>query len=83
MSTTLLENGMVECYFKELDIKFIVEDRNKALLIGIALGYYKEKLQKNFNKKREKFMKLWIFFVVLFFFTLLIMLNSVVDVQII
>lgn len=48
MRTTLLENGMVECYFKELDIRFIAEDRNKALLIGIALGYYKEKLQKNF-----------------------------------
>lgn len=46
MSTKKLSNGMVECYFKELDVRYIVEDMDKAILIGMALGYYKEFHQK-------------------------------------
>lgn len=46
MITKTLSNGMVECYFKELDVKYIVESMEKALLIGMALGYYKKFHQK-------------------------------------
>lgn len=46
MRTKQLNNGMVECYFKELDVIYIVENMNKAILIGMALGYYKKFHQK-------------------------------------
>lgn len=42
MEAKTLKNGMVECYFKELDVKYIVESMEKAILIGMALGYYKK-----------------------------------------
>lgn len=46
MSTKKLKNGMIECYFKEFDVKYVVASMNEALLIGMALGYYK-KFHKN------------------------------------
>lgn len=46
MSMKKLDNGMVECYFKQFDVKYIVESMDKAILIGMALGYYNEKVNK-------------------------------------
>lgn len=46
MRTKFLANGMVECYFKDLDVKYTVESMDKAILIGMALGYYKQQLNK-------------------------------------
>jgi hypothetical protein len=40
MKTTILENGLIECYFKALDVTYLVDNMDKAILIGMALGYY-------------------------------------------
>ena len=44
-----LKDGMIDCYIKELNVRFIVESDEKATLIAMALGYYKEKLQRKEN----------------------------------
>lgn len=35
-------NGKFECYFKELDLKYIVDSMENALTIAFALGMSKD-----------------------------------------
>lgn len=38
------ENNFYICYFKELDLRFTVDNINNAIAIGMALGIAKDKL---------------------------------------
>lgn len=45
MKYNVLADGTIRCYFKELDISFIVDKLENAIAIGVALGIAKEKLK--------------------------------------
>ncbi|MCF0172082.1 MAG: hypothetical protein HUJ87_16450 [Fusobacterium varium] len=45
MKYNVLADGTICCYFKELDISFIVDKLENAITIGVALGIAKEKLK--------------------------------------
>ncbi len=45
MKYNVLADGTIRCYFKELDISFIVDKLENAITIGVALGIAKEKLK--------------------------------------